>query len=250
MPVETEQWHAEIGNFNGWSQLSVIKLFLNMCNLINNMFLVLICTFALSVCCLKFYVFSYLTKVLSFSVLIFFLPVMGSIFCSRFCSLCKHLFVHRPFTNYLHITTFIDLLFSTYFLHVLFLQHGDIETNPGPTKEKIKNLSFCHWNVNGLIVHNLTNISHLEAYNAIYEHDFICISDTFFDSSVTEGDKNIQLNGYNLIRADHPSNIKRGGVYIFYKEALALCIDNSLNFNECIVCEVSIQNRKGYIGVI
>ena len=129
------------------------------------------------------------------------------------------------------------------------LQHGDIETNPGPTKEKIKNLSCCHWNVNSLIAHNF-KISHLEAYNAIHQHGFICISETFFDSSVTEGDKNIELNGYNLIRADHPSNTKRGGVCIFYKETLALHIVNSLNFNECIVCEVSIQNSKGYIVVI
>ena len=135
-------------------------------------------------------------------------------------------------------------------MHVLLLQHGDIETNPGPTKEKIKNLSCCHWNVNSLIAHNFTKISHLEAYNAIHQHGFICISDTFFDSSVTEGDKNIQLNGYNLIRADHPTNTKRGGVCIFYKETLALHIVNSLNFNECIVCEVSTQNSKGYIGVI
>ena len=135
-------------------------------------------------------------------------------------------------------------------MHVLLLQHGDIETNPGPTKEKIKNLSCCHWNVNSLIAHNFTKISHLEAYNAIHQHGFICICDTFFDSSVTEGDKNIQLNGYNLIRADHPSNTKRGGVCIFYKETLALHIVNSLNFNECIVCEVSTQNSKGYIGVI
>ena len=105
------------------------------------MFLVLICTFALSVCCLEFYVFSYLTKLLSFSVLIFFLPVFGSIFCSRFCSrFCKFLFVHRPFTNCLYLTTFIDILFSTYFLHVLLLQRGDIGTDPGPTKEKIRNL--------------------------------------------------------------------------------------------------------------
>ena len=101
-----------------------------------------------------------------------------------------------------------------------------------------------------LTAHNLTKISHLEAYKAIYMHDFICISETFFDSSVTEVDKNIQLNGYNLIRADHPSNTKRGGVCIFYKEALAVCIVNSLNFNEYVVCEVSIQNSKGYIGVI
>ena len=105
------------------------------------MFLVLICTFAY-VCCLKSYVFSYLTKVLSFSVLILFPPVMGSVFCSRFCSLFKRLFVHRPFTNYLYITKFIDVLFSFYFLHVLFLHQGDIETNLGPTKKKLKIFLF------------------------------------------------------------------------------------------------------------
>ena len=116
------------------------------------------------------------------------------IFCSRFCSLYKCLFVHRPFTNYLYLTTFIDVLFSTYFVHVLLLQHGDIETNPGPTKKILKNLSCCHWNVNSLIAQNLTKVSHLEGYNAIYKHDFIFISETFFISRVTEGDKNTQLN--------------------------------------------------------
>ena len=95
------------------------------------------------------------------------------------------------------------------------LQHGDIGTNLGPTKEKIKNLSFCHWNVNSLIAHSLTKIFHLKAYNAIYKHDFICISESFFDSSVTEGDENIQLNGCNLVKADRPSNTKRGGVCFF-----------------------------------
>ena len=60
--------------------------------------------------------------------------------------------------------------------------------------------------------------------------------------------KNIQLNGYNLIRADHPSNKKRGGVSIFSKETLAVRIVNSLNFNKCIACETSIQNSKGYIS--
>ena len=61
---------------------------------------------------------------------------------------------------------------------------------------------------------------HLELHNAIYKHEFICIFETFFDSSITDGDKNIQLKGYNLIRADHPSNKKQGGVCIFYKETL------------------------------
>ena len=62
MPVDIEQWSVEIGNFSRCSQLSVIKLYLNMCNSINNTFLVLIFTFTLSVCCLKFYVFRYLLK--------------------------------------------------------------------------------------------------------------------------------------------------------------------------------------------
>ena len=70
------------------------------------------------------------------------------------------------------------------------LQHGDIEINPGPKKEKTKNLSCCHWNVNSLIAHNLSKLAQLEAYNSVYKHDFICISETFFDPSIQEGDKN------------------------------------------------------------
>ena len=65
-----------------------------------------------------------------------------------------------------------------------------------------------------------------------------------------EGDKNIQLDGYNLLRADHPSNSKRDGLCIFYKETLGVRTAKSLGFNECIICEVSIQNSKGDVGVI
>ena len=52
----------------------------------------------------------------------------------------KLIFPERPSTNYFYIITFIDVLYSTYYLHVLLLQHGDLETNPGPPKEKLKNL--------------------------------------------------------------------------------------------------------------
>ena len=91
----------------------------------------------------------------------------------------------------MYITSFIDVVYSTYFLHILLLQHGDIETNPGPQKEKKKNFSRCHWNVNSLIANDLSKLSQLEAYNSVYKHDFICISETFFQSSIQEGDKNI-----------------------------------------------------------
>ena len=72
----------------------------------------------------------------------------------------------------------------------------------------------------------------------------------FFDLSVQEGAKNIQLHGYSLVRADHPSNSKWGGVCIFYKETLGAHIVKSLSFNECIIWEVSILNSKGYVGVV
>ena len=45
-------------------------------------------------------------------------------------------------------------------------------------------------------------------------------------------------------------NSKRGGVYIFCKEILGARIIKSLRFSECIICEVSIQNSKGYVGVV
>ena len=65
-----------------------------------------------------------------------------------------------------------------------------------------------------------------------------------------EGDKNIQLDGYNFLRENHPSNSKHGAVCIFYKETLGVRIVKSFSFNECIICEVSIQNSKGYVGVV
>ena len=50
------------------------------------------------------------------------------------------------------------------------------------------------------------------------------------------------LDGYNLIRSDHPSNTKRVGVWICYKESLAARLVDITFLPECLVCEVTIQN--------
>ena len=142
-----------------------------------------------------------------------------------------------------------NVLYFMYFLHLLLLQHRDLERNPGPISGQIKNLSCCHWNVNSLVAQNLSKITQLEAYNSLHKCDFICISETYFDSSILEGDSSFQLDEYKVIRADHPSNKKRGGVCIYYKESLSVQALNLANLNKCIICKVSIQNCKGYIGV-
>ena len=101
-----------------------------------------------------------------------------------------------------------------------------------------------------IVAQNVSKITQLEEYNSLYKHDFICMSETYFDWSILEGDSSFQFDGYKVIRADHPSNTKRGGVCIYYKESLSVRALNLTSITECIICEVSIQNCKGYIGVI
>ena len=67
---------------------------------------------------------------------------------------------------------------------------------------------------------------------------------------ILEGDSSFQLDEYKVIRAKQPSNTKRGGVCIYYKELLSVWALNLTNLNECIICVVWIQNCKGHIGVI
>ena len=49
--------------------------------------------------------------------------------------------------------------------------------------------------------------------------------------------------------ADHPDNVKKGGVCLYFKENLTLkVIDNSF-IGQCIICEITLQNQKGYVVV-
>ena len=92
---------------------------------------------------------------------------------------------------------------------------GDIEINPGPRKDE--NLSIFHWNLNSISAHNFVKFSSLQAFNSVHNFDLICISETFLDSSVAIDDSDLNFNGYNLMRSDHPSAVKKGGICIFYK---------------------------------
>ena len=56
------------------------------------------------------------------------------------------------------------------------------------------------------------------AYNTIQKFAIIFISETYLNSSVNEN--LLLIPGYDLLRADHPENLKKSGVY--YKENLRL----------------------------
>ena len=63
-------------------------------------------------------------------------------------------------------------------------------------------------------------MSLIEAFITAQNFDITCLSETFLDSSTDISDTRINLNNYSLLRADSPSNIKRGGVCIHCKDYL------------------------------
>ena len=136
------------------------------------------------------------------------------------------------------------LLFLLTFLYisVLLRRHGDIELNPGPRKSKGNTMSVCHWNLNSITAHNLSKLTQLKAYISTYKYDFICLSETFLDSSTPYNLVNIQR--YNLVRADHPDNTKRGGICIYYKESLPVRVINFPYFKEALLLEMSFNSKK------
>ena len=166
------------------------------------------------------------------------------------CNLNKtlaSLFEVLLFCRHCFESAFIFLLTLVYI--VIFLQfHGDIEPNPGPKKLKTNYLSVCHWNLNRLSAHNFTKLTQLKAYNSIYKYDFICLSERYLDSSTP--DNLIEIEGYKLIRADHPDNIKRGGVCIYYKESLPVRVISTPYFKEALLLEMSYNNKKVLVSVI
>ena len=108
-------------------------------------------------------------------------------------------------------------ILSLLYICFLLLLHQDIESNPGLRNTKNNLPSFCHWNPNSLPADNFSKMLLLKAYNATYKHDFICLSETYLDSSIPSDHVSLELEGYKLVRADHPNNVKQDGVCICYK---------------------------------
>ena len=73
--------------------------------------------------------------------------------------------------------------------------------------------------------------------------DIVCISETYLDSSTAYDDGNLEIAGYNLIRSDHPSNKKRDGVCIYYKNSLPLRVLSIHYLQECINFELKIGDK-------
>ena len=76
-----------------------------------------------------------------------------------------------------------------------------------------------------------------------FKFNIICISETYLGTRITSDDGNLEILGYNLIRSDHRSNSKRGGVCFYYKSALPLRVLNIYYLQESISFELKMGDK-------
>ena len=148
------------------------------------------------------------------------------------------------------ITISIHSILPLWFYSISITLSGDVETNPGPKRNSTETFSFCHWNLNSISSHNYVKIYLLKAYITVHKFDIICLSETYLDSSTRPDDDNLEIEGYDIARANNPINTKRGGICIYYKKCLLLRVLNIIFLNECINFELRIGNKTCNFAVL
>ena len=100
-------------------------------------------------------------------------------------------------------------------------------------------MSVCHWNLNCIWVEDFSKLPQIAAFLDVHQFDIYCLIETFVDSSVSSEDPRLAIEGCKLFRCDHPSNLRRGGVSLYFKDHLLLTIRTNLTtLDECLVCEI------------
>ena len=135
------------------------------------------------------------------------------------------------------IVTIVDISY-------LLLHCGDIETEPGP--QPPNNLKIAYWNMGGLPTDNFAKKTNLEAFLSNNKLDIVMIGETHLNHDTNDND--LQINGYTLQRCDHPNNVSRGGVCVYFRSDLPITIKPDLTFlDECIVMELKVGRKRCFI---
>ena len=110
------------------------------------------------------------------------------------------------------------------------------------TSRKSSSFKFSHWNLNGLAAHDFIKIPLTEAFISTHNFDLLCLPEPFLDSTIDINDGNINISGYAVYRADHPSSSKRRGVCIYRRDDLS-------TMQKTIVTEISVENEACFLYV-
>ena len=95
---------------------------------------------------------------------------------------------------------------------------------------------------------NFSRTQLLEAHNSLYNLDVISLCET---SLTNESEfQVVNLEGYTFKAANHPDDVSRGGVGVYYKDSLPVVVREDLPFDECLVLELKFPRRKIYFTVL
>ena len=101
------------------------------------------------------------------------------------------------------------------------------------------------------MVHSFIKVSLLQIFAVTKDYDINCLIETFLRSSFNNDHDQISIPGYNLLRADHPSNTKRGGVSICYKDHLPIIKRNDLcQLHEFQVTELRTEKKEMFLYML
>ena len=225
MPVSVMQWRMKIGKFYNYSTKNLKGVKHNSLNISLKIksFLILIIFF-----------YTLINFILRFTLFVCYYPLYQCF------TILKETFI--VLRNHLSNTFVIFLVYLLYHIRLIKLS-GDIEPNPGPKPSSSKNFSICHWNLNSIAYHDFFKVKLLTAYNLLHNIDIIGISESYLNSENFSSDNNLNITGYNMIRADHPSRNRRGGVCIYYKESLPIKMLDINYLQECICFDLKIGNK-------
>ena len=123
-------------------------------------------------------------------------------------------------------------------------QSGDVKENSGPRCNLNQWFSIYHWNLNSITAPSYLKTSLLRAYISLHNLDLVCISKTYLDSTTALDDENLAITGYNLLRPNHASNSKRGGVCVYYESPLAMRLIDVHYLQECLIFEILICRKS------
>ena len=115
---------------------------------------------------------------------------------------------------------------------------GDIEFSPEPGSSQ--SFSVCYWNLSVMSAHKYHRISLLTTCMSAHNFSITCLSETYLTSSIDINDGNYAMPEYIMCRINHPSDVKRGGVYIYYKTIMPLKVLLTKFLLECFNFEVII----------
>ena len=83
----------------------------------------------------------------------------------------------------------------------------------------------------------------LDTFLTVNDFDIIALNKTYLTSQINDEDLN--LDGYTLIRCDHPEDVSRGGAAVYYKSHLPLILKpEHTHLSEILVFQLKVVYRN------